>query len=84
MVQRRGGSDRVEESFCEKRNENANANAQGTNQIMAGQSSMQSLGNIAISRKANVGRRSTYHGREFAIKPPKRQRPNNRNRGNSL
>ena len=75
MVQRRHGSDVCEESFCYKRDKNANADALNTNHIMA-RNSHSGLTNLAASRKSNFGKRKTFYGFELDFGKIKRLRVN--------
>ena len=70
IEQRQHGSDVCEESFCYKRDKNANADHFNTNQIMA-QNSHSGLFNLSASRKPNCGRRKIFLGLSWTLVEPK-------------
>lgn len=76
MVQSRGGSDHLEESFCMAKNKNSCATAQDTNSIMARNCSA-SFMSLYRSRKSNGEGRKVFSVNEvqtFKVQRPKIQR----------
>ena len=76
LVQRRGGTDFLEKTFCQSRGKNSGANAQGTNGQIAGISS-NALLSMSGSAKGNCGKSGNdtlYFTNELdATKVPKRK-----------
>lgn len=72
IIQRRHGSDVCEETFCLKRNANANADTKGTDNILSTKHGGV-ITNLSASRKSNFGKRKTFFGQELGVGKVKRQ-----------